>query len=598
MIPFPVSLVRGTVVVRSLVGAPALVHAPLAISLRRCTSKGAVPILLHRYAQSVFQFSYCHSVVNRFTNNAPMKETNSLPSRHLQIEQVILVTALSCALTLVRAAEAPPRPLFPDAAPVCPCESLAKVSIPNTTIDSAAIDPSDGSCRVTASITHPPSGDRVKVFIGLPMKGWNGRFRGNGGGGFSGGSAGSLRGSVAQGYAVGATDTGHEGGSGSFALDANGRLNWQAIQDNAYLGIHEMTVVGKALTRAFYGKVPRYSYFVGGSTGGRQGLMEAQRYPQDYDGIISACPAINWHRFLPSDLWPQVVMVAAKNFVPKAKLDAATAAAVAACDALDGVTDGVIDDPARCAYDPKALVGTTVGDSTFTEADAEVIRKIWEGPRGRDGAFLWHGLARGTDLFALAGTEGSPLTGKPFGIPLDWFRFFLLENPRWDWTTLTPAGFELLWRQSVEQFGAVIGTDNPDLAPFRDRGGKVIIYHGLADQLIPAEGTIDYYKRVQHQMGGVEKTAQFARLFLAPGVDHGFRGAGATPAGQVEAIVRWVEEGKAPDKLVAERRDQDGKIIRTRPLFPYPQVAKFKGSGSTDDAANFLSSPSSDSSSP
>ncbi len=520
-----------------------------------------------------------------------MKDKALAAARHRRSKKATVLMVLSCAIILVRAAEAPPKPLFPGAVPVCSCESLAKVSLPNTTIDSAAIDPSDGSCRVTASVTHPPSGDRVKVFIGLPVTNWNGRFRGNGGGGFSGGSAGSLRGPVAQGYAAGATDTGHEGGSGSFALDANGRLNWQSIVDNAYLGIHEMTVVGKALTQAFYGKAPRYSYFVGGSTGGRQGLMEAQRYPNDYDGIISACPAINWHRFLPSDLWPQVVMVAAKNFLPKSKLDAATAAAVAACDASDGVTDGVIDDPARCAYDPKALVGTKAGDDTFTEADADVVGKIWEGPRGQDGTFLWYGLERGADLFALAGTGGSPLTGKPFSIPLEWFQFFLIQNPKWDWTTLTPAGFELLWRQSVEQYGALIGTDDPDLARFRDRGGKVIIYHGLADQLIPAAGSIDYYKRVQQQMGGPKKTAQFARLFLAPGVDHGFRGVGPTPTGQNEAIVRWVEEGNAPDKLIAERKDSSGKVIRTRPLFPYPQTAKYKGSGSTDQAENFVAQP-------
>src|SRR5437867_5085272 len=275
---------------------------------------------------------------------------NKVLHRHLRIRKAILVTALSVPIAFVRAAETPPKPLFPDAAPVCPCESLAKVSLPNTTIDSAAFDPSNGWCRVMATVTHPPSGDRVKVFIGLPATNWNGRFRGNGGGGFSGGGAGNLRGSVVQGYASGATDTGHEGGSGSFALDASGRLNWQAIQDNAYLGIHEMTVVGKALTQEFYGKAPRYSYFVGGSTGGRQGLMEAQRYPNDYDGIVSACPAINWHRFLPADLWPQGVMVAAKNFVPKSKLDAATAAAVAACDALDGVMDAVIDNPAPCGH--------------------------------------------------------------------------------------------------------------------------------------------------------------------------------------------------------------------------------------------------------
>src|SRR5439155_1548859 len=300
-------------------------------------------------------------------NTSAMK--NKVLHHHLRIRKAILVTALSVAIAFVRAAETPPKPLFPDATPVCPCESLARVSLPNTTIDSAAIDSSDGSCRVTATVTHRPSGDRVRIFIGLPATNWNGRFRGTGGGGFLGGSANNLRGPVTQGYAAGATDTGHEGGSGSFALDGNGRLNLQSIVDNAYLGIHEMTVVGKALTQAFYGKAPRYSYFMGGSTGGRQGLMEAQRYPNDYDGIVSACPAINWHRFLPADLWPQVVMLAATNFMPKSKFDSATAAAVAAYDALDGVTDGVIDDPARCVYDPKTLVGSESGGSAFTEAD-------------------------------------------------------------------------------------------------------------------------------------------------------------------------------------------------------------------------------------
>src|SRR5687768_7334745 len=263
----------------------------------------------------------------------------------LIITRAILVTILSGAVVRVPAADAPPEPLFPDAKPVCPCEDLAKVSIPNTTIDSATIDPTNGWCRVTATVTHPPSRERVKVFIGLPVTNWNGRFRGNGGGGYSGGSASSLRGPVAQGYAAGATDTGHEGGSGKFALDENGRLNWQSIQNNAYRGIHDMTVVGKALTKAFYGKAPRYSYFVGGSTGGRQGLMEAQRYPNDYDGIVSGCPAINWQRFIPAILWPQVVMANAKNFVSRAKLDAATAAAIKACDTSDAVSDGVINDP-------------------------------------------------------------------------------------------------------------------------------------------------------------------------------------------------------------------------------------------------------------
>ena len=505
----------------------------------------------------------------------------------MKFQTLRLATALVSTITFIRAADAPPKPLFPDVKPACPCEELAKVSLPNTTIESAVTDTSNRMCRVTAIVTHPPSNDRVKVWVGLPLTNWNGRFQGTGGGGFLGGAAASLRGPVRQGFSAGATDTGHEGGSGKFALDSNGRQDWQAIIDNAYLGIHEMTVVGKALTKAFYGKAPRYSYFVGGSTGGRQGLMEAQRFPDDYDGIISACPAINWARFVPASLWPEVVMLSMSNYVSKAKLDAATAAAIAACDNDDGVKDGVIDDPLRCAYDPKALVGRKVGEETFTAADAEVIRKTWEGPRTQDGRFMWYGLERGADMSAYVGTSGSPLKGKPFSIALEYWIYYLAQDAKWDWSTLTYAGFEQLWTKSLEQYGAIIGTDNPDLARFRDRGGKVIIYHGMADQLIPAAGSIEYYKRVQQQMGGAERTAQFARLFLVPGVDHGFRGAGATPVGFNEAILRWVEEGQAPDKLMSEKRDASGKVTRTRPLFPYPQIAKYKGDGSTDDAASF-----------
>jgi feruloyl esterase len=519
-----------------------------------------------------------------------MKAMPPLPacgSRIISAPAALLLIAL--AGTPVHGADPAPEPLYPDAAPIRSCESLIEVSLPNTTIDSAVINPNDGSCRVTATVTHPPAGDRVRIFIGLPVKGWNGRFRGMGGGGFSGGSPNSLQGPVAQGFAAGATDTGHPGGSGSFALDEHGRLNWQLIRDNAYLGIHEMTVVGKALVKAFYGTSARYSYFTGGSTGGRQGLMEAQRYPDDYDGIVSACPAINWHRFLPADLWPQVAMLAEGNFVPKSKLDAVTAAAVAACDPHDGVTDGVIDDPYGCDYDPLAFVGSDVGGTPFTEMDAAVVRRIWEGPRGQGGEFLWYGLSRGTDLSALAATGGAPLAGKPFIIPLEWFQYFLVQDPNWDWATLTPAGFELRWIQSVEQYGAVIGTDKVDLRPFRDRGGKIIIYHGLSDQLIPAEGSIQYYQRLQQEMGGPERTAEFARLFLAPGVDHGFRGPGPTPVGLAELILRWVEQGKAPERLLAEKRAESGEVIRSRPIFPYPNVARYTGTGSTDASASFES---------
>jgi Tannase and feruloyl esterase len=508
--------------------------------------------------------------------------------------QVALLLFVPLASALAQPADFPLKPIYPDAAPVCSPEELKKVVIPNTTIESVTIDERDGAVRVTAIVTHPPASDRVKVWVALPVKNWNGRFRGNGGGGFLTGSAETLRGAVAQGFAAAATDGGHDGGSGSFALHASGRLNWQEIRDFAYLGIHEMTVVGKALTQAFYGKAPRYSYFVGGSTGGRQGLMEAQRYPADYDGIFSGCPAINWGKMVPAGLWPQAVMNEAKHYVSKAKLDAATDAVIAAFDAADGVPDGVIDDPDKCTWDPKALVGTTVGDETFTEADADVLRDIWAGARGRDGTFLWHGLSHGANLVALAGTGGTPLTGKPFGIGLDWFKYFLAQSPNYDGSTLNRNEFELLFKQSAEEFGPVFSADNPDLSAFRDHGGKVIILHGLTDQLIPHEGSVDYYERVQKQVGGAAKAAEFARLFLVPGVDHGFRGPGATPNMNrlLVSLVAWTEEGKAPDRLLGEARDAGGKVIRTRPIFPYPQTARYSGSGDPNDAQNFVSQTS------
>ena len=198
----------------------------------------------------------------------------------------------------------------------------------------------------------------------------------------------------------------------------------------------------------------------------------------------------------------------------------------------------------------------------------------------------------------LSGTGGAPPAGRPFQIALDWWRFFLNQNPQWDWTTLTAASYEHYFDQSVEEFGAVLGTDNPDLSAFRDRGGKIVIWHGWSDNLIYPEGTIDYYQRVERQMGGEASTAKFARLFLAPGVGHCGGGAGPAPAGQFEAVVQWVEEGKAPEVLNAIRRDQGGSTVRSRPLCPFPLAAKYKGTGSTDDAANFACAARSSSTAP
>src|SRR6185503_12112319 len=275
--------------------------------------------------------------------------------------------------------QAAPRPAIPNAKTVRTCESLATVALPNTAIESAAVDANNpGICRVVAITTHPPAGDKVRIWIAIPTSNWNGRFMGTGGGGFAGGQASGVNAPAALGFAAGATDTGHNGGAASFALDAQNKLDWQAIRNFAHVGIHEMTVTGKALTTALYGVAPRYSYFNGCSTGGRQGLMEAQRYPQDSDGIAAAAPAINWTNLLVQSLWGSMLMNASSNPIPSCKLAAATAAAVAACDGIDGVKDGVIENPGACTYDPKPLVGTSAGEcGSFTHTDVDIIRKIW-----------------------------------------------------------------------------------------------------------------------------------------------------------------------------------------------------------------------------
>jgi len=255
------------------------------------------------------------------------------------------------------------------------------------------------------------------------------------------------------------------------------------------------------------------------------------------------------------------------------------------------VKDGVIEDPRRCTFDATSLIGATSGEcGTFTPADADIIRKLWEGPRRPDGGALWYGPARGTDLSALAATRGTPLQPQAFGFSVDWLRYFITQDVQFDWTTITPAAYQAFWDRSYEQYGHVIGTDNPDLGAFRDRGGRTIIWHGLADPLITAEGTIDYYTRVQQRMGGAKQTSGFARLFLAPGVGHCGGGPGPQPTGVLDALVSWVEGGKAPETLTATRRDQTGAVTRSRPLCQYPLVAKYRGTGSTDDARNFVCS--------
>jgi feruloyl esterase len=441
-------------------------------------------------------------------------------------------------------------------------------------------------------VSHPGANDRIGIDVWMPLEGWNGRFVGVGGGGYSGGSPNAMGGPVSEGYATATTDAGHPPTmSGGFALDKNGRLNWTLVRDFSYVGLHDLAVVGKSVTAAFYGSAPKYAYWNGCSTGGRQGLAEAQRYPQDYNGVLSAAPAINWSRFIPAEFWPALVMLRDGDFLPQCKFAAFQDAAVKSCDTVgDAVNDGVIGDPLQCKFDTNSLIGATTPCGTITAQDAAVVEKILRGPRSASGQFLWYGLTPGTTFSGIATTitKDGTTTGTPFMIALDHIRLWLLQDPSWDWTTATYDQYDQLFRQSVEEFTDVIGTDNADLSAFKKNGAKLLIWHGLNDQLIFPQGTINYYDRVTQFMGGTEKTRDFARLFLAPGVTHCSGGAGPQPDKPFDALVNWVEHGSAPTTLNGVVRDSKGEVTATRPICLYPETAAYKGTGPTTSASSFV----------
>jgi hypothetical protein len=460
----------------------------------------------------------------------------------------------------------------------------------------------------------------INIWVALPMDGrWNGRWQSVGGGVYAGSVAPPNQ-AVVAGYAGATTDTGHAGkgplaaGDGSFGMLEQGKPNTPLQVDFAYRSEHLMAVIGKQLVQAFYGQPAKYSYWNGCSTGGRQGLRMAQDYPDDYDGILAGAPAIHWDRFQAGHAWYPVVQLRENGGpigggappVLAAKEKLATARAVAACDVQDGVSDGVLEDPRSCKYSAAQDRTVTKADcaasdgTCLTPTEASAIDKMWQGPVAcseRDGGAckvpdlatrdldargsqrLWYGNTRGTDLTALGGA-------MPFMVAIEQPRYWVYFNPSWDWTTLDYATYPQFFKDTVEKVGPLMASDNPNLAPFRGSDGKLVLWHGWSDQLIVPTGTVDYYDRVAHELGGYEQTREFARLFMAPGVAHCAGGDGPQPQGAFQAVVDWVEAGKAPDRILASKTIPGG--MRTRPLCPYPAQARWNGRGSTDDAANFV----------
>jgi len=430
-------------------------------------------------------------------------------------------------------------------------------------------------CRVTATLT-PTTDSDIRVEVWLPVSGWNGRFQGVGNGGWAGTiSYGALASAVARGYAGASTDTGHSTNGAAFSLG-----HPEKLVDFAHRAVHEMTVQGKAIAQAFYERAPELSIWNGCSTGGRQGLAEASQYPADYDAIIAGATPDPWPRLAGIRVGVnRMVHRIAGSYIPPGKYRVLNDAVIKACDALDGVTDGVLEEPTACRFDPAVLeCADGEGPSCLTRPQVETAKALYAPVTNpATGATLYPALLQpGSEL--QWGTLAGP---EPYQIAVEAVRYVAFKNPDWDWRTFNPANDIAL----MDNAGAVLNTATPNLTPFFSRGGRLLMYHGWNDQQVPALSSVDFFNRVISALGSgvVGKSIQ---LYMVPGMNHCQGGVGTDTFDKVGAIEGWIAKGSAPAEIVAAR-SRNGKTDRTRPLCPYPQVARYKGSGSTDDAASF-----------
>ncbi|KAJ5294878.1 hypothetical protein N7508_009699 [Penicillium antarcticum] len=453
-------------------------------------------------------------------------------------------------------------------------------------------------CLISLTYTHPGQDDTVNTYIGLPLdtSEWNSRFLMHGGGAYYAGGPSSVLTPVLLGYASSSTDGGH-GPATSIAdwgLTSHGKTNWPALRDFSSVAISEAAVLGKMATKLYYGSKAKYSYWHGCSTGGRQGHAMAQEHPDLFDGIVAGASAINWDKFAAAGIWGPVIAQLLDSKPPLCVVEAFTQAAIAECDGLDGVTDGIIAYPGQCHFEASSLVGQKVncsdpnGAVTIAKEMAELISAVWDGPRSKDGRSLWYGFDHDSSLGAMIGTSCSSIencTVIPFSVSEDWVNSFVVRNPSFDVENLTHNGYDLIFRQSVNQYASVIGTSNPDLSKMKKSGTKMLAWHGMADQLVPTNGSVDYYERVADLNANV---ADYYRLFLAPGVTHCGFGAGFDPSETVFDTMRaWVENGTVPDRLKGLAvAVGNTSATRTGYLCPYPQVFTYTG-GDVNAASSF-----------
>jgi feruloyl esterase len=491
-----------------------------------------------------------------------------------------------------------------------PCESLASVKIPNITILSAkagspgfelpaqpgpmgnmpAVKIPVPFCRIEA-YSAPSNDSHIGIEVWLPASAnWNGKFLAAGNPGFIGSlSSAGLAQIMQRGYVAAGTDTGHVDAGFEWAIG-----HPEKWADWGYRAVHEMVTLTKKLSEAYYGKQIQYSYWNSCHNGGNQGLNEAQRYPDDFDGIIAGDPAFWISHLQPGSLYISWLAlkdgVGGPGYIPPAKVEVLHKAAIAACDGIDGLVDGLIENPPSCRFDPASIQCKGAdGPDCLTAGQVDTARKIYEGAKFKDGTPIFSGFERGSEQ-----NWNFMIEKEPFSVNINFFKGMVYQDPNWDFRTFDVDRDTKL---AIERTGKYVDGNNPDLQPFKKSGGKLIIVASWNSMGLPPRSVTEYYKNVEKTMGGPDKTQDFARLFAVAG-------SGGCPGFMMnvedfdsfKAIEQWVEKGIAPDKIVYSHREgggmaagmgTPGKVYRTRPACAFPKQAKYKGTGDINDAANF-----------
>ena len=453
-------------------------------------------------------------------------------------------------------------------------------------------------CRVSATLT--PSSDSqilAEVWLPDPAK-WNGKFLGSGNGGFGGSLAGpmlDMRKALEKGYATAGTDLGH--GIKGLAPDAGWAIGHpEKVKDFAYRADHVTAELAKELIASYYGKPPQYSYFRGCSNGGHEALMEAQRYPADYDGIIAGAPANQWTHLMSNFIWNERALNATPDSgLPQSKLALIQQAVLEKCDAEDGLLDGIVGNPEACHLDPKKLL-CKKGDAPdcLTQAQLDALDKIYSGPIDpKTHKQIYPGFAQGAE--ALPHNWNEWITGahpSQAGFGNQFFGAMVYGDPNWDYRTFD---FDKDVTKADATLGPIINSDNPDLHEFANRGGKLILFQGWDDAAVTPWGTLQYYHNIEKTMTPA-KAHDFVRLFMVPGMMHCGGGPGASSFDAIAAMEQWKEQGTAPETMIGSHFKDPiaalaglptGPATATRTLCAYPRISQWTGKGSATVAENY-----------